>query len=502
MKTNQTVDIPQGEFLGHPKGLFVLFFAEMWERFCYYGMRGLLSLYIIKALAQGDSKAFAIYGAYTGLVYMAPVLGGWVADKYLGYKWAVIFGGVLMAIGEFFILGGNLEWLYIGMAIIIVGNGYFKANISSIVGKLYDDQDIRKDSGFTIFYIGINLGALLATLVAVGIGEAYGFRYGFAVAGVGMILGVIIFIAGKSLYQHVALPPNPKDLHKKVAGPLTKLHVIILASIALFPLLYLLIQYNQYVGWLMGVVAIYVIYTLISAGMKGGKVLLHRMIIFIILCILNIIFWSLFEQAGTSLTLFADRNVDREGFLGFWDMTAGQTQFFNPLFILIMGTLFSMMWPALDKIKMNPSIPAKFGIGIILVGVGFLVTLLGKGAAENYLVPIWTIVGLYFFHTVGELFLSPIGLSMVTKLAPAHMTGTLMGAWFLSFAGSNYVAGSILAPLTGTGGSSGDAPELTVAESLDQYVGVFTQFGWIAIIAGGIVLIASPFLNKLLHGIK
>jgi len=491
-------------FLGHPLGLFVLFFAEMWERFCYYGMRGLLVLFITKALFEGDSKAFAIYGAYTGLVYMAPVLGGWVADKILGYKYAVIFGGILMAIGEFLILGGDLNWLYIGMAVIIVGNGYFKANISSIVGKLYDDQDIRKDSGFTIFYIGINLGALLATLVAVWVGETYGFKYGFALAGVGMLLGVLIFISGQKLFSHVADPPNPEDLHKKVFGPLSKFHVTILLSLLLFPFLYLLIQNNSWVGYLMILVAIYVIFTLIKAGLESGKVLLHRMIIFIILCLLNIIFWSLFEQAGSSLTLFADRNVNREAFLGFWDMTAGQTQFFNPFFILIMGTIFSFMWIKLDKMKMNPNIPAKFGIGITLVGVGFLITILGKEAAEDFLVPMWTIVGLYFFHTVGELFLSPIGLSMVTKLAPPKMTGTLMGAWFLSFAGSNYVAGSVLAPLTGTGGHESSVSEITLSasESLNTYVDVFTQFGYIAVVCGVIIILFSPLLNKLMHGIK
>ncbi len=495
--------IQEQTILGHPKGLYVLFFSEMWERFCYYGMRGLLTLYITKALLEGDTKAFAIYGAYTGLVYMAPVLGGWVADKILGYKYAVIFGGILMAIGEFLILGGNMEWLYIGMAVIIVGNGYFKANISSIVGKLYDSQDVRKDSGFTIFYIGINLGALLATLVAVWIGEEYGFKYGFALAGFGMLLGLLIFIFGRRWYEHAAMPPDPEDLHKKVLGPLTKLHLTIILSLLLFPFLYLLIQFNTWVGYLMGVVALYVIFTLLKAGVEGGKVLLHRMIIFIILCALNIIFWSLFEQAGTSLTLFADRNVDREAFLGFWDISAGQTQFFNPAFILLMGTIFSWMWIKLDKMKINPNIPAKFGIGIILVGAGFLMTILGKEAAQDYLVPMWTIVALYFFHTVGELFLSPIGLSMVTKLAPSNMTGTLMGAWFLSFAGSNYVAGSVLAPLTGTQEhQEGEEIILSAAESLDKYVEVFTQFGWIAIICGGVVLLASPLLNKLMHGIK
>jgi len=201
-------------FKNHPKGLPILFFSEMWERFCYYGMRGLLALYMIKSLALGDSKAFAIYGAYTGLVYMAPVLGGWVADKILGYKIAVIFGGILMAIGEFLILGGDSEWLYIGMAGLIVGNGYFKANISSIVGKLYsDDEPSKRDSGFTIFYIGINIGALLATLVAVWVGETFGSKYGFALAGFGMLLGVLIFIGGKKLYEHAAMPPNPEALN-------------------------------------------------------------------------------------------------------------------------------------------------------------------------------------------------------------------------------------------------------------------------------------------------
>ena len=494
-------DFKNQTILGHPKGLFVLFFSEMWERFCYYGMRGLLVLFITKALMEGDAKAFAIYGAFTGLVYMAPVLGGLIADKLLGYKMAVIFGGVMMAIGEFMILGNSLEWLYIGMAVVIVGNGYFKANISSIVGKLYDDQDVRKDSGFTIFYIGINLGALLATLVAVWVGERYGFKYGFGLAGLGMIAGVFIFLGGSRWFDFVAMPPDRDDLYKKVFGPLNKLHITILLSLLLIPFLYFLIQYNEYVGYLLAIVAVYIIQKLLRAGFAGGKVLTHRMIIFVIFMFLNIIFWALFEQAGTSLTLFADRNVDRN-LLGFWEMTAGQTQFFNPFFIMTMGSLFSWLWIVLEKKGLNPNIPAKFGLGILLVGVGFYMTALGKEASVDYMVPIWTLIALYFFHTVGELFLSPIGLSMVTKLAPADMTGTLMGAWFLSFAGANYVAASVLAPLTGTGGEGEKAVVLTAAESLDKYVEIFTQFAWIGIIAGIIVLLFSPLLNKLMHGIK
>lgn len=501
-------DFKNQTIMGHPKGLYVLFFSEMWERFCYYGMRGLLVLYLTKSLMQGDTEAFAIYGSFVGLVYLAPVLGGIMADKYLGYKMAVIFGGIMMAIGEFMILGGNMQWLFIGLAIVIVGNGYFKANISSIVGKLYDDQDVRKDSGFTIFYIGINLGALLATLIAVWVGETYGFKYGFGLAGLGMMAGLLIFVGGSKWYDFVAMPPDKEDLYNKVLGPLTKLHVIIILSILLVPVLYFLMQNNSIVGYLMLATAIYMVVKLIKAGLDSGKVLLHRMIIFIILALLNIVFWSLFEQAGSSLTLFADRNVDRNLF-GLFEMTAGQTQFFNPFFILTMGSLFTLMWVKLDKLKMNPNIPAKFGLGIILVGVGFYVTTFGKAAQVDYLVPLWTVIALYFFHTVGELFLSPIGLSMVTKLAPSNMTGTLMGAWFLSFAGANYVAASILAPLTGTGGEGSgekiDAVTMTLAERsqfLDQYVDTFTQFAWIGIGIGIVVFLLSPFLNKLMHGIK
>lgn len=204
---------------GHPPALYVLFFSEMWERFCYYGMRTLLMLYLVKSLAMGDAVAAGIYGAYTALVYAAPVVGGKIADELLGYRRAVVFGGILMAIGEFMLLGGTDTWLYAGMGVIIVGNGYFKANISSIVGQLYDDGDPRKDSGFTIFYIGINIGALLATTVCAWVGETYGFEYGFGLAGIGMLLGVGIFLAGGKLLEGRGMPPNPERLHEKVAGP-------------------------------------------------------------------------------------------------------------------------------------------------------------------------------------------------------------------------------------------------------------------------------------------
>ena len=486
---------------GHPKGLYVLFMAEMWERFCFYGMRGLLTLYLIKILLYQGTDSFLIYGAYTALVYLAPVLGGKIADAILGYRKAVIFGAILMAIGEFVIIGGGRDMLFWGMGFLIIGNGYFKANISSIVGKLYEDDDPRRDSGFTIFYIGINVGALLATTVCVYIGETYGFHYGFGLAGFGMLLGLVFFIMGQKHYIEKALPPSVEKLKEKVLGFLPKEYAVYLASILMIPGIYFLVNHNSVVGWVLGAVAIGIIIYLISEGIKGGTVLLHRMIIFLILCLFNIVFWALFEQAGTSLTVFADTNVNRSLF-GF-EMTAGNTQFFNPLYIIIFGSIFSMMWLKLTKIGKNPSIPMKFGLGIIQLGLGYLVILLGNEFAdEAFRVPLWTLGFLYMLHTTGELFISPIGLSMVTKLAPSHLTGTLMGVWFLSFAGSNYVAG-ILATMTGAGGhGGGDAVPLTGAENLANYVDVYSTMGYAAVGIGILICLFSPLLNKLLHGIK
>lgn len=502
MKKVEGIELEEPQIFGHPKGLILLFFTEMWERFCFYGMRGLLVLYLTKALLQGDDQAFAIYGAYTALVYMAPVIGGRVADNILGYRFAIILGAIMMAIGEFLILGGNQAWLYIGMGAIIVGNGYFKANISSLVGKLYKPNDPRRDSGFTIFYIGINLGALLATLVVVWVGETFGFKYGFGLAGIGMLLGLLIFIAGQKFYKHLAHPPNPEKLYAKMIGPFTQMQVTVILSFLVIPLLYLLVIYNSVVGILLILTFLYVGYTLLKGGIKGGNVLRDRMIIFMILCIFNIVFWALFEQAGSSLTLFADRNVNRNVF-DIFEMTAGQTQFFNPFFIIVMGSLFSMLWVKLTKHNLNPNIPAKFGYGIILLGIGYLITRFGYATYnEAYLVPLWIIIGIYFFHTVGELFISPIGLSMVTKLAPEKMSGTLMGAWFLSFSGSNFLAGQ-LAKLTGSGEvvAAGAVPTSGM-ESLSRYIEVYTVFGLIAIGTGLLVVIFSPKLNKLMHGVR
>jgi POT family proton-dependent oligopeptide transporter len=443
---------------GHPRGLMTLFFSEMWERFCYYGMRTLLTLFLVKSLMKGDAEASLIYGAYTGLVYAAPILGGRLADRFLGYRYAVMLGAVLMAMGEFFILGGTEHWLYIGMGALIIGNGYFKANISTIVGKLYKDNDPRRDSGFTIFYIGINVGALLATTVVAYVGETYGFDKGFGLAGIGMLLGLIIFWTGRNNYAAAAGLEFTEEGKKKILGPFNAIQVITVGSLLLIPLCYLLIVNNSWLNLIFLGLFIYVVYTLVTAGVKedeaqGTSIWKDRMIALSIFMVINIVFWACFEQAGTSLTLFADRNVNRE-IMG-WVMPASMTQFFNPFFIILFGSLFSVMWVKLSEKNRNPNIPMKFSLGILQLGLGFLLTYIGFQMAENNLVPLLVLVFLYMLHTTGELFLSPIGLSMVTKLSPKKMAGTAMGAWFLSFAIANLLGGQIAA-LTGSGHGGDD----------------------------------------------
>jgi len=487
---------------GHPNGLMTLFFSEMWERFCYYGMRVLLTLYLVKSLMKGDADAALIYGAYTGLVYAAPILGGKLADKYLGYRNAVLLGAILMAIGEFLILGGTEHFLLIGMGTLIIGNGYFKANISTIVGKLYEDGDPRRDSGFTIFYIGINIGALLATTVVAYVGETYGFKYGFGLAGIGMILGLLIFWFGRNNYS-AAPGLGITDEGKQKVGPMNKATLVTLLSLLLIPVAYFLIMQNSWMDYILLGLFVLISIVLIKAGIDADKannvkMWRDRMIALLIFMVINISFWACFEQAGTSLTLFADRNVDREIFG--WTMPASMTQFFNPFFIIVFGSIFSVMWVKLSEKGKNPSIPMKFALGIFQLALGFLVTLVGlQFVNDSYQVPLLTLFFLYLLHTTGELFLSPIGLSMVTKLSPKNIAGTAMGAWFLSFAIANYVGGKI-ATLTGGHGDSGET--LSVAQGLDKYTEVFSTIGYVLIGIAVLIALLNKPIQKLMHGVE
>ena len=487
---------------GHPQGLMTLFFSEMWERVCYYGMRVLLTLYLVKSLMKGDADAALIYGAYTGLVYAAPILGGQFADKFLGYRYAVMLGAILMAVGEFMILGGTENWLLIGMGFLILGNGYFKANISTIVGKLYEENDPRRDSGFTIFYIGINIGALIATTLVAYVGETFGFKYGFALAGAGMLISLLIFYFGRGNYK-AAEGLNITPEGNKSWGPIKKAHGVVILSFLMIPICYFLIKNNGLMDYILLALFIGISFHMIRSGMLADKEQnvnkwRDRMIALVIFMIINVAFWACFEQAGTSLTLFADRNVDRN-VLG-WEMPASMTQFFNPFFIIVFGSIFSVMWVKLSKMGKNPSIPLKFAFGIIQLALGFLVTMVGlQFVNESYQVPLLTLVILYMLHTTGELFLSPIGLSMVTKLSPKNIAGTAMGAWFLSFAIANYVGGKIAA-MTGGHGDSGE--QLDAAAGLAKYTEVFSTIGYVLLGFAFLIILLNKPLKKLMHGVE
>ncbi len=485
-----------------------MFLAEMWERFCYYGMRTLLTLYLVESLLMGDKAAFGVYGAYTALVYAAPVVGGKLADNLLGYQRAVVLGGIMMAIGEFTIvghkfIGGGVDTattlMYVGMGLLIVGNGFFKANISSIVGKLYDERPGLKDSGFTIFYIGINIGALLATTVCAWVGAEYGREYGFGLAGIGMLVGLGQFVLGRGLLEGAGKAPDEEKLHRPYLGPLSRWHVTVLASFGAAMGLYFLLTNASIVGWLLFATAIVVGITLIRASLTDSTVQTHRTIALFIFMAINVVWWALFEQAGTSLTLFAERAVDRS--IGGWVMPAENTQFFNPFFIVVFGSVFSAMWAKLDKNGMSPNIPIKFGLAFLQLGLGFYMLVIGSEmAGSDFKVPLLFLAFLYLFHTTGELFLSPIGLSMVTKLAPKGQTASVMGAWFLSFAGANYVGGQI-AKLTGGHGDEGAAPQ-TAQAVMETYVGTYAMFAYVIVGVGILVLVLNKPFNKLMHGVK
>jgi POT family proton-dependent oligopeptide transporter len=487
--TNDTV---QKTFLGHPTGLFVLFFAEMWERFSYYGMRALLIFYLTKHWLYSDQKASLIYGAYTALVYITPVVGGYLADRYLGQRKAVQFGAVLLIIGHSLMAvegdGGqnsasiNIFWL--ALAFITVGVGFLKANISVIVGQLYPRTDVRRDAAYTIFYVGINLGGALGALLCGYLGETYGWSYGFGAAGVGMLAGLIVFVWGKPLLMGKGEPPVPARLAQPVAG--LKLEwMLYLAGLIAVGLVWVLIQNQAFVGTVLGVSgAILVGYVLWTAVFKLVPEERDRILGALFLILGSILFWALFEQAGSSLNLYTDRYVDRQG------VPASVFQSINSIYIVLLGPVFAALWMWLGKRGMEPSAPAKFGLALIQLGFGFLVLVLG--ASSGVATPVLFIFLIYLLHTTGELCLSPVGLSAMNRLSPVHMASLIMGTWFFATASGNFAAG-LIAAATGAESASGEtAGQQTVLD-------VYATVGWVAVGAGVVVILISPFVKKLMH---
>ena len=595
----------------HPSGLFLLFFVEMWERFSFYGMRALLTFYLIKGfLKADDGKAYAIYGAYGALVYATPYLGGIFSDRYLGARISVIWGGLLMAAGHL-LMTIEQEWALFGaLGLLIVGNGFFKPNISTMVGTLYPANSTKRDAGFTIFYMGINLGAALAPLVCGYIGERYGWHYGFGLATVGMLVGLATFVAPGALARTLILLTSlliagtmfwasagdttqtllnlpiavallgagavsfvklgkgglpdgtgaPRDAAGNIMKPRMMLPIFAGTIAAVAPLA-LLVSHHSYATWMLNIVGVIAFGSIILTAIRSDRVVRDRLTVVLVLCFFSMLFWAFFEQAGSSVNNFTDRNVDRV--TGGTAVTAGQTysdvvvtqefigvdvngktwtltdvevsqkaleeskpegrvtftadeedvnkglviggneikasvyQAANPTFILLLGPVFSWLWGAMGR--RDPSAGVKFGLGLLQLAGGFACFWMGaKTADANGMVGMeWLLLGI-LLQTTGELCLSPVGLSLVTKLSPAAMGSTIMGAWFLATAFSHLVAAAI-AGMTGVSEGGEGAVVPPPIETVNVYGNVFGGIAIAAAVSAFILFALSPWLKARMH---
>jgi proton-dependent oligopeptide transporter, POT family len=500
---------PAGEILGHPRALWNLFGAEFWERFCYYGMRAMLAAHVatqfFSHLGDGAKSAASLtYGGFTSMVYMTAILGGFVADRILGYQRSILLGGAIMATGMFMLMAPDLTTFLMGLAVIIVGNGLFKPNISTMVGKLYAPGDARRDGGFTIFYMGINAGAFFAPLICAGvIGAKYGYGWGFVTAAIGMIFGLAVFQFLRSWLGHVGASIEGK----KGWGPVFQ--VLAGAAVMAVPVYFLLSQSDILGGVLVVMLIGLAGYFVFSGIQSGEKEQLHKYIAMLILFVGNMVFWALFEQAGSSLNFLAEEHVNMPqgdwlpGFIRHFSVF----QSVNAVFIVAIAPVFAGMWPALDKKGMNPSIPRKFAIGLVMVAAGFalLVFAIKSFTTDGSRISWVWLTLTYLIHTMAELCISPIGLSMVTKLARPQETGLAMGGWFLSIAVANYAAGKIAAIATG-GGHEATATTAKVVfsagEKLSQYSDVFLNLTYGGLVIGATYFVLAPLINKLMHGVK
>ena len=578
-------------WFGHPRELARLFTTEMWERFGYYGMRALLTLYLTKHFLFSDQQATGLYGGYTALVYLTPLVGGFLADQYLGSKRSVKFGAILMALGYFTLaFGGSpakpyatingqryevvvdhfvdrpssdpqevrslvdngkklqirgnedgsvslldngtearhlakgsvefagernpltLAIMLIALSLISVGNGFFKPNISTIVGTLYEQGDRRRDAGFTIFYMGINLGSILGQLFCPLLADWIGWWAGLSLAGVGMTISYLLMqFDGGRLAGYGERPANAPN--KDII-----IYIGALIAVPVFVFLFSNLMNSApaaegsgFLGYLMslslmgkllfGTFIIAVPGILVWSYAKGTRAEAQMMTAAMVLIVFNVFFWTLFEQAGSSLTLFADRNTDRSVF-GLFTMSAPQTQNFNPICIVLFAPLMSWLWTSLAKRGLEPSIPIKFSIALMGVGAGFLFLVFGStfaGPGSSFQVGLWWLAGLYLIHSLAELCISPVGLSMITKLSIARVVGLMMGVWFLSISVAQYFAG-IVAQFASVETVGGQVTNLKV--SLDTYTGTFTTIAWIAIAAGAALFLLSWPLKKWMHGVK
>ena len=460
----------------NPYSLTTLFFTEMWERFSYYGMRALLVLYLVNSLGFSDADALHIYAIYTGLVYLTPIIGGYLADKYLGTQKAIFIGGLTMMLGHFLMAFPDL--LFLAMGLLIIGNGYFKPNISVLLGRLYKDNDVRRDSGFSIFYIGINLGAFLAPLIVGYVGETINWHYGFAIAGLGMLAGLIQFYLGQNKIIQEDFSKKTKRLNYSDWG------LIGFLSIINIPIILLIFKINGFINdnfyellTLLFTLAI-ILFLKKKNKINFIKEDIKKIFYIGILSLFVIFFWVGFEQAGGSLTLYASNSVDRN-FFGFI-VPASFFQSINPLIIILLGPLIANFWLRIDRSDHKINTSQKMGIGLILLSAGFFLIMYVNNSNASY-ISLWWLVGVYFLHTLGELCLSPIGLSMVSKVSPKKIASLMMGFWFLSAAIANYSAGKL--------------PTILKSNNID----LFTFLTIMSLVAGIVLISIAPLMEKLVR---
>jgi len=589
----------QAEFLGHPVGLYVCFTTELWERFSFYGMKYLLLLYLTKYHLFADAEGLDVLGSYAGLVYALPLIGGMIADRYLGMRKSVLFGGILLSLGHilmaveghqainyvagtvlthdltlasgaFFAAGttlseaimyrdtASLNVFYFALALIVMGVGYLKPNISTIVGKLYSQDDPRRDGGFTIFYMGINIGSFAATLLCGWLGETFGWRYGFGAAGIGMIIGLITFTYGQKYLLGHAEPAEPEKLKKKFLGPINVEWSIYLMSLPFLGVFWLLVQHEpvvlltQNVFLILAIVGL-ILYSMVHtkqdsnntvaymiaglavvSGLYAIGVNLHfipgsealaenvlygsivlivgfvvygfmthnsaefgRTVVLMILILSTVVFWALFEQSAGSMTLFADRVVDRT--IGDVTVTAAQFGSLNAGFIMLLAIPFAALWTWLAKVNFEPNTPVKFGLGILQAGLGFGALVFGAQFPDEtgHIAMIWLVLA-YLLHTTGELCLSPVGLSAVTKLSIGNVVGVSMGTWFLATALSETVA-TRMGKMAAIDIPDGETMDIAMVAA--KYTELFSFLMWFGIAAGIFMILISPILKRWMHGV-
>ena len=572
----------QPQFLGHPRGLVILFFTEMWERFSFYGMRALLVLYLTQHFLFSSNNAQGIYAAYAALVYLMPVIGGAIADRFLGSRKAVTIGALLLVAGHFLMAfegSGGKEYiqyqgqeyaiavqgrdtdrqlfavngdtrtpivisptgiqvtgpavsesvaqaapaaapafpaqipaggysirkvvdvagqstLFFALALIVVGVGFLKPNISTVVGSLYEEGDPRRDSGFTIFYVGINLGSVLASALCAWLGIQYGWAYGFGLAGIGMLAGLITFWAGQKWLGNRADPPPSANLGKKTFGVAREAWIYILGILFVVPMWLIVQQHDAVEASLLYLVpTIFVGLLAYSAFFIKGDAR-WKMLAAIVLTMFSVVFWALFEQAGSSLTLFADQSTDMpHGF------NAAMTQTFNPGTIIVFGPIMAALWLWLGKRGLEPNVPVKFGMALVGVGAGFLLLVWASHTQMNdaFKVPLIWLFLAYFLHSIAELMLSPVGLSMITKLSVPRMVGMMMGAWFMASALA-HIIGGLVAKSTATETVAGVVTDPALA--LATYAKVFQEIGIWGVGMGVALLLGSPVLKWMMKGVK